>query len=250
MLAEPFLMKRSISLVGHIAVACLFGVACDAVVQQTGQDPGREDDAKPDAQTEPDPPHPPPPPPPPPQDDDDGEPPSPPPAGPPQQPPSACTLVLPVDAEDVSANTDNACRSTRSMAIDNDAAGLDLAPTGELSTYDGRTEAGCIMVDFGSSRLLDPIAIYRRAVPQACNDGAACEGAFCGTGDLMDVFAGNDSDPEDLEFVAQYTVGDRTNYGRQLINLGKATRYIMVCRPGTGVARDDIEIDAITGCEH
>jgi hypothetical protein len=100
------------------------------------------------------------------------------------------------------------------------------------------------------SRLLDPIAIYRRAVAQACSNGTPCQDEFCGTGDLIDVFAGDESDATRLPFVNQYTVGDRINYGRQLINLGKPVRYVLVCRPATGTARDDIEIDAISGCAH
>jgi hypothetical protein len=103
---------------------------------------------------------------------------------------------------------------------------------------DGRDVTACVGADFGASVNLDPIVVRMRSVANAC--GTACT-TLCGTGRTVLVFYGQERGS--YEFAEEIAL--TSAFRDYPITLRLASRYLLVCRDGSGAARDDLTIDSI-----
>jgi hypothetical protein len=130
-----------------------------------------------------------------------------------------------------------ACTASNALASDGAWAGLDCAGTG-FSVIDGVNVTACIAADFGAVVNLDPVIVRARSIDNAC--GTACS-TGCNTGDTMLVFYGSARGM--YQYATAVTlVGTFNDYP---VMLGVAARYVVICRDGSGAARDDIAVDSI-----
>lgn len=151
-----------------------------------------------------------------------------------------CAPLLPLHAYDATPEGISAvsCNVDNILAADGLVAGLDSS--GESSSaIDGVAVTGCILVDFGTSRLWDPVVIRARAAAKACS--MSCSAPNCGKGDELHVFqtkqAGSYTFAKTLTITPSLT--------DQSLSFGEETRWVLVCRTGTDATRDDLEIDSI-----
>lgn len=157
---------------------------------------------------------------------------------------AGCALLFPLTAFAVPAAADAVvCAPQNGLVSDGNAVGLDLKVGGVAVTIDGATVTTCLGVDFGAGSTLTSAIVRLRAVGAACGD--ACNGG-CGTGDLAKLFAG--STQAGLAYVGK--VGASTGFKTFSLSIppGNSGRFVAVCRAGYAAARDDIEVDSISGC--
>jgi hypothetical protein len=152
--------------------------------------------------------------------------------------------ILPLRAFDMtsapSAEIGPACSSDSVLVEDGIFAGLDHVGLVEAQ-LDGTNVTACIGVELPTAVSL--ITVRMKPTPQGC--GHAC-GANCGTGHTAKVFASaNEAAYVHIEEVALADgVADYTLDVPDKVGLA---RFVAVCRPGWGNARDDLAVDVIRG---
>ncbi len=153
----------------------------------------------------------------------------------------ACAPLVPIEALDATptGGCGVTCAFQNVLLADGNFAGLDCVGAPGEQMLAGHTVTGCIVVDFGSVRSLDPVVFRLKAVPSAC--GGNCTSPDCGTGDQFKVFFGDSLGTYTYlnDFSISSTVSDFQ------VELGAPARFVVACRTGNGPPRDDVAIDAI-----
>jgi hypothetical protein len=129
------------------------------------------------------------------------------------------------------------CNPFSALVSDGAWTGLDCTGGG-ATLIDGVYVTACIGADFGSVANLDPVIVRAKSVASAC--GTACS-TECNTGDEMHVFYG--SARGSYQFAK--TIALAPTFNDYPITLGLVTRYVLVCRGGSGAHRDDVAVDSI-----
>ncbi len=130
------------------------------------------------------------------------------------------------------------CTPANALAQDGAFAGLDCAGSGAV-TLDGQSVTACVGADFGNAFSLGSAVIRAKSTHSAC--GTACKTTYCDTGHSMDVFAGTTKGS--YSFVKQIDINSTlVDYS---VDLTAPVRYVVVCRGGSGNARDDVVVDSI-----
>jgi len=152
----------------------------------------------------------------------------------------------PVSAFDASPVSGNACGTANALAQDGTICGLDDAAG--LGSLAGQTVAGCVGVDFGQTLpALSPVTVHAGASPDACSGADPCLPGYCNTGDSFQVFTGTTLGSYTYETAVNLSAGTAlSDYG---FAITQSARYLVVCRPGNGYARDNIAVDSIRGCQ-
>ena len=136
------------------------------------------------------------------------------------------------------------CNIDRARVPDGMFAGLECTGGGSV-LVDGEFVTACIGGDFGAVMDLDPLFIRMASTENAC--GTPCS-TGCETGRTALVFHGQERGS--LRFAAKIAVDPAAQNFR--ITLGRTSRFVLVCRGGSGPFRDDIAVDSIVsraGCE-
>ena len=142
--------------------------------------------------------------------------------------------------------TGHVCSANAGIAEDNRGAGLDYAPRFKPQYVDGVAVTGCIRFDFAINRhwLLAGIDVTAKPVPNACG-ASPCQAPYCGTGGDFVVFRSDNG--RGWKHV-KTTLVATPNWAEYKILLDQPAPLVMVCRAGSGPARDDVMIDSVKGC--
>ncbi len=120
---------------------------------------------------------------------------------------------------------------------DGAAAGLGASPSTKHVNMDGEDNAACVLVDFGGIVMAKNARVVARAVSNTC--GAKCSGKYCGTGHDFNLYRSSDGTSFKLLGKPAITM----KFASHVHALGTSLRYLLVCRPGWGYARDHLEVD-------
>jgi hypothetical protein len=152
--------------------------------------------------------------------------------------PPPCTPQTPTIFNATPAGTcGSVCNIDRARVPDGMFAGLECTGGGFV-LIDGESVTACIGGDFGAVMDLDPLFIRIASTDNAC--GTPCT-TRCETGRTALVFHGEERGS--LRFAAKIAVEPTAQDFR--ITLGRRSRFVVVCRSGSGAHRDDISVDSI-----
>jgi hypothetical protein len=135
----------------------------------------------------------------------------------------------------------NVCSQTSAIAEDSLGAGI---------AYDGLAQVagvhvtGCLQLDFDAVQAVDAVRLSGRGVPSVC--GTSCTSPYCGTGNELILFTGETTDTYEYKGVVPLANGTFTP---DQVSVDADAQYLLVCRTGSGPARNQIELDFAELCE-
>lgn len=149
--------------------------------------------------------------------------------------------LLPIAAFYATPGVAELCGVDNAVLRDGRTAGIDRPGGVQWTVLDGEVVSGCIGLDYGQVLEFRQFVVRAASAAKACS--VACVGQDCGSSDYFRIYTGTTKGRYSLR--DGYTDLVRTLADYTTSFSGRA-RYVVICRGGGGITRDDVLLDAVT----